>query len=120
MTPRRLRVLIEHLPPESATRTALRLALPPEQRVAQAGAERDPEAGAWSQDQMLLAQIIDVLRAQHYSFLKANGATGIDAPTPVPRPGVASTAPRKPVALSAEAADVLFQLINGPPAGDLG
>ncbi|MFD4394644.1 hypothetical protein [Kitasatospora sp. NPDC058478] len=116
MTPRRLRVLIEHLPPESATRTALRLAVPLEDRYAQAEDERDPEAGAWSQDQMLLAQIIDVLRAQHYSYLRANGAKDIQPSPPVPRPGVAPAAPRRPAALSADNADRLFQLINGPPA----
>ncbi|MFJ5070255.1 hypothetical protein ACIQC7_27980 [Kitasatospora sp. NPDC088556] len=109
-------MLIQHLPPESATRTALRLAVPLEDRYVQDAVERDPEAGSWSQDQMLLAQIIDVLRAQHYSFLKANGAKGIEPPPQVPRPGVAPAVPRRPAALSADNADLLFQLINGPPA----
>ncbi|MFE1355348.1 hypothetical protein ACFW6T_25480 [Kitasatospora phosalacinea] len=94
--------------------TAIRLAMPAEQRAAQQAEERDPEAGRWSQDQMLLAQIVDVLRIQHFDFLRANGAKGLKPPPPIPRPGGAGS--KKPAALTAEGAEVLFNLINGAPA----
>ena len=54
MSWRRLRVLIQHLPPESATWTALRNELSPAELAAQAEKGR-PELGRWSQLEQLIA-----------------------------------------------------------------
>jgi hypothetical protein len=106
MTWRKLRVLIERLPAESATMTAIRRdnPLPAEGDV-------DPEAGRWSQSDMLLAALVDELRRSNYYLLMVNGAKRLKPPKPVPRPGVAPAG--KPRRLNAAGADLLLNLING-------
>lgn len=106
MTWRKLRVLIERLPAESATMTAIRRDSP-----APVEGDVDPEAGRWSQSDMLLAALVDELRRSNYYLLMVNGAKRLKAPGSVPRPGVKM--PGKPRTLNAAGADLLFNLING-------
>ncbi|MFE0088755.1 hypothetical protein [Streptomyces sp. NPDC059016] len=113
MTWRQLRVLIQNLPPESATMTAMRNALSDEDMAAQAD-DGEPEKGRWSQDQQLMAACYDVLRRIEYVLICVNTekkAKWPDRPMPMRRPGAA---PKKAKPKLTEAgATRLFQLING-------
>lgn len=116
MTWRQLRVLIQHLPPESSTMTALRNALSPEEYEQQAKNGR-PEEGRWSMVEQLLAGITDALREIQYILVVANSdgkGRRPRRPEPLPRPGVTTRRQREP--MSERAAERLFQLINGGAA----
>jgi hypothetical protein len=106
MSWRTLRILIERLPPESATMTALRLLSPADPSV-----RADPEAGRWSHVEMLLAALVDETRRNGYILLRVNGDKQTKPPKPVPRPGVTSSA--RPGPLSPQAAERLFKLMHG-------
>lgn len=93
--------------------TALRNGLSDEELAEHRGA--DPAEGRWSQLELLIAQVVDVLRRQEYAYLKANGAKRLDEPDPLPRPGVRGRK-KKPDALTDQSAAVLFELINGGAA----
>jgi len=113
MTSRRLRVLLENLPPESATWTALRNAMSPED-LAEHAADSDPEQGRWSQVAHLLAATVDAVRRVEYVLILANSDSKARAPKPpepLPRPGV--NAPKAKPRISEAASERLFQLING-------
>ncbi|APE21415.1 MULTISPECIES: hypothetical protein [Streptomyces] len=117
MTSRRLRVLIQHLPPESSTMTALRNALTPEELEAQAD-EGQPEKGRWSQDQQLLASCYDALRRIEHVLICVNTekkAAWPARPEPLRRPGAAPKK-AKTARLTQSNADRLFSLINGGAA----
>ncbi|MDH6224364.1 hypothetical protein [Streptomyces sp. MJP52] len=113
---RRLRVLIQHLPPESATMTALRNELSDEELAAQA-AEGEPERARWSQQEQLLATVADAVRHLEYALICVNankGAKRPDPPEPIRRPGAK---PRKKTAkLTEGSANRLFDLIQGGAA----
>lgn len=116
MTSRRLRVLIQGLPSDSATWTALRNALPEEELEGQAE-QGEPEKGRWSQTELLLASAIDALRRVEYVLICANTDSKAKRPTPpepIPRPG-ARPRKAKPV-LTETGATKLFELINGGAA----
>jgi hypothetical protein len=116
MSWRRLRVLIQHLPPESATWTALRNALSDEE-LAEQGDKGEPEKGRWSQQEQLIAALIDATRRVEYVLTCANTekkSQRPDPPKPVPRPGAKPLRPK--AKLSENSANVLFQLINGGAA----
>lgn len=116
MTPRRLGVLLQHLPPESHTMTALRNAMTDEEIAAQAESG-EPEKGRWSQSEQLMALVADRIAQLVYVTVCANvdkKSDRPDAPEPIRRPGAA---PRKAKrALSEPNATRLFQLINGGAA----
>jgi hypothetical protein len=78
---------VGNLPPESATKTALRNATPVHE-IRQAVADAD--YGPWSQTEMLLAAILDVQNRLFWAKTE-DGAKGQNPPEPFPRPGV----PRK-------------------------
>jgi len=110
MTARRLRVLIQHLPPESATWTALRNAMSDEELAEQAD-KGEPEKGRWSQQEQLLASALDAIRRVEYVLVCANTekkSQRPDAPKPTPRPGAKPLRPK--VQLSETTADFLFKL----------
>lgn len=116
MTSRRLRVLIERLPSESATMTALRNAMPPEEYEAQARKGK-PEEGRWSQTEQLLAGITDSLHQLEYILVAVNHdgkGRKPKRPEPMRRPGVG--VPKKTSALTERGAETLFRLINGGAA----
>lgn len=116
MSWRRLRVLIEHLPPESATWTALRNSLSPRQLAEQA-TQGEPEKGRWSQQEQLLASAVDAIRRVEWVLLCSNiekKSQRPDAPDPMRRPGAG---PRKKTAkLTEKSAGTLFELIQGGAA----
>lgn len=114
MSWRRLRVLIQHLPPESHTMTALRNATPAEE-LGQAD-ESEPEKAPWSKEQMLLASVYDRLARVEHVLICANTdkKKWPTPPEPLRRPGVVP-GKTKP-ALTESSADRLFQLINGGAA----
>lgn len=115
MTARRLRVLIQNLPAESATWTALRNALSEEELAAQAE-KGEPEKGRWSQHELLLASTLDAIRRVEYVLTCANSdkSKWPKAPEATRRPGAG---PAKPKSKMSEAqANHLFTLINGGAA----
>lgn len=83
---RRLRVLIEHLPPESATKTAIRNAVGVE-IVEESGGDYRPDLGQWSSLEMLLAAIKDELMLNRIIAIAAAGGKPPEF-VPTPRPGV--------------------------------
>ncbi|MGW7350941.1 hypothetical protein [Streptomyces sp. NPDC054784] len=112
-----LRVLIQHLPPESHTMTALRNSLSEEELNAQAD-KADPEKGRWSSAEQLLALVVDRLALLDYTLIAVNTEKGQKRPKlpePLPRPGAK---PRKKTTepMSEVAQERLFQLINGGAA----
>lgn len=80
-------MLIEHLPPESATKTAIRNSIPPEE-LEKAGQGR-PDLAPWSGTEMLLASVKDEIRLLRLVLLAVNGnkPKGGDF-QPTPRPGI--------------------------------
>lgn len=86
---RRLRILIEHLPPESATKTAMRNAITPEQMAA-ATSESRPDLAPWSNVEMMLAALKDeIVLSRSVAVAAAGGKPGEFRPTP--RPGIPPT-----------------------------
>lgn len=114
MTWRMLGNLIRHLPPESATKTALRNRMS-EAELARAASEADPSQGQWSQQEMLLARISDQLSWLLHVTLVAHGGKS-RKPEPTPRPGVKAkgTKKRRP-ALSTAQAEAVLRRIQGAP-----
>lgn len=109
-------MLIEHLPPESATMTALRNAHP--ESVTEDGP--DPAEGRWSQVEMLLADVVDELRNLRYVYTASQSEKNknLTPPDPIRRPGVQPK--RKKNELSDAQYDWLYRHINGqqePGAG---
>jgi len=117
MTWRRLRVLIQHLPPESHTMTALRNSMTAEEQATQAESS-DPEKANYSNLEQLVAATVDSVRHLEYTLICINTekkSKRPEAPKPLPRPG--STPPKKKAEpMSDGAAERLFQLINGGAA----
>lgn len=116
MSWRRLRVLIQHLPPESATMTALRNAMTDEELAEQA-AKGDPEKARWSQLEQLVAVVADRVARVEHVLICANTdkkSKRPDPPEPIRRPGVKPL--RRKAKLTQSSADRLFQLINGGAA----
>lgn len=112
MSWRRLRVLIQHLPPESHTMTALRNSLSAEELAEQAELG-EPDKGRWSQLEQLVAAVADSVRRLEYITILANSDSKAKTvpPEPIARPGAGARKAKPRV--SAQTADRLFQLING-------
>jgi hypothetical protein len=87
LTWRRLGVLIEHLPPESATKTALRDELDDGALSRLASAPRRGH-GPWSHVELLLAAVHDSIERLIYVQYQRAGAKNVKAPEPMARPGV--------------------------------
>ncbi|MEV7975454.1 hypothetical protein [Streptomyces sp. NPDC086519] len=103
-------MLIQHLPPESATWTALRNGLSDEELAEQAG-KGEPEKGRWSQLEQLLAANLDATRRVEYVLICANTdkkSKRPDPPKPTPRPGSKPVRPKPQLSLAT--AEFLFQL----------
>ncbi|MGW4493739.1 hypothetical protein [Streptomyces sp. NPDC004376] len=114
MTPRRLRVLLQHLPPESATWTAIRNSMSDEELAAQSE-KGTPERDRWSKQDLLMAALVDATRRVEYVLICANTDKKSQrprAPEPVPRPGSKPARPKQE--LTDAQANHLFNLINTP------
>lgn len=110
MSWRRLRVLIQQLPPESATWTALRNAMSDEELAEQAE-KGEPEKGRWSQLEQLTAAVLDATRRVEYVLICANSDSKRkrpDPPEPTPRPGGKPLRPK--TTLTDASASFLFNL----------
>lgn len=96
--------------------TALRNTLSDEELTEQAE-KGEPEKGPWSQTEQLLAAIADRLARVEYVLICANTEKKRDRPdppTPIARPGAKPSRPKPK--LTADSAQVLFELINGGAA----
>ncbi|TDD54591.1 hypothetical protein E1286_05220 [Nonomuraea terrae] len=111
MTWRLLGNLIRHLPPESATKTALRNKMS-DAEIAQAAKHGDPSQGQWSQLEMLMATISDKLSWLLHATLVANGGKS-KKPEPTPRPGVKAKSAKRHRALTAEQSEAVLRRIHG-------
>ena len=110
-----LRVVIEHLPPESHTMTALRNELTPMQLAEQAD-KGEPEKARWSQLEQLIASNIDATRRVEWALWSVNTEKKkrSDPPDPMRRPGAG---PKKTRAqLTEKSADKLLKLLQGGAA----
>ncbi len=90
---RRLKVLVDKLPPESATKTAARDALTPDQLAELMAKQRKAGRtgyGPFSHTDMKLAAIYDMLGLILHVLQVVNSRKGqtVKAPKPYPRPGV--------------------------------
>lgn len=85
LTYRRLWVLIQGLPIESAAKTALRDATPASERTAPAG------HGPWSREMYLIAEVYDAVQGSAWQYAQRNSKDPIPRPEPMPRPGITPT-----------------------------
>jgi hypothetical protein len=93
---RKLGVLVNHLPPESATITALRNSVTPEVAAMSSGMNNDPTKAQWSMVEMLLATIVDGQRNMQYLYTSAHSDKEPGPPPePMPRPGVKAKPTRR-------------------------
>ena len=83
---RKLGNLLDHLPPESATMTALRNegGLQGEKELVRGNPARAP----WSALEMLIATLIDEVRGLRSAYSTVHTGTVIQPPKPIPRPGI--------------------------------
>jgi hypothetical protein len=88
LTYRLLGVLLDHLPGESAYKTAIRDALTDDD-LTQIAKEPRRGHGPWSSTDLLLASAIDHLKWVIYAVYAAQGGKP-KQPDPLPRPGVAT------------------------------
>lgn len=104
MTWRRLGILLDWLPGESATKTAIRDALG-EDQLAELAAQDPKGHGPWSRDGLRLAAIEDALNrlTAITIWLAGDRKTKPRMPDPVRRPGVVG-ARRRPKATAADLA----------------
>ncbi|WP_329472763.1 hypothetical protein OIE75_29885 [Streptomyces sp. NBC_01723] len=109
-------MLIEHLPPESHTMTALRNSLSQAELDAQAD-KGEPEKGRWSQLEQLVAANVDAIRRLEYLLICINTekkSKRPDPPEPMRRPGAGSR--KKTATLTKTSANRLFELLQGGAA----
>lgn len=96
--------------------TALRNGLTPQQLAEQAD-KGEPEKGRWSQQEQILASIVDAVRYLEWTLkcVKTEKKSKMpDPPEPMRRPGAG---PRKKKAqLTNKSADTLFELLQGGAA----
>jgi len=78
-------VLVDQLPPESATITAARNSMPEDELAERRG---DPKRAPWSTTDTLLATLIDEVRHVAWLYATANSSKKIPYPEPIERPGV--------------------------------
>ncbi|QEU76878.1 hypothetical protein CP967_31130 [Streptomyces nitrosporeus] len=86
MSLRTLRIWIENLPQESATKTQMRNDVP-DDAMAQASSEYRPDKAAWSRIETFMAQLVDELRLSRSVAIAAAGGKPPEF-RPVPRPGI--------------------------------
>lgn len=79
-------MLLEHLPPESATKTAIRNAIPSADLERMSEGAR-PDLGQWSGTETLLAQVKDEVTLLRHVLVAANGGKPGEF-SPTPRPGI--------------------------------
>ena len=94
---RKLVVLLEQLPPESALFTAVRNNLPEDELAGEA----DPSRAPWSMVETLMAVLIDEVRALSWLYASAHsGGKTVPKPSPIMRPGASRRGRRRPFDLA--------------------
>jgi hypothetical protein len=88
MTWRRFLILVEQLPPESATSTAIRNSIPEDELARRRTG--DPRKAQWSTIEGFLATLIDEVRYGNWLYAQVHSKNKVKPPTPIPRPGVQS------------------------------
>ncbi|WP_234432337.1 hypothetical protein [Streptomyces sp. NRRL S-378] len=78
-------MLIEHLPPESATKTEIRNSVDPSELTA--SGDYRPDLGQWSAVEMLLAALRDEIVLSRHVAIAAAGGTAPEF-EPMSRPGI--------------------------------
>lgn len=118
MTWRLLGNLIRHLPPESATKTALRNRMS-DAEIKAASEDADPSQGHWSHLEMLTASLVDAVRINTFVMRRLQGDKKAQPPDPVPRPGVKPKDRKRRRRLTPEQTAAVLRRIRGesPPAG---
>ncbi|MGW9637433.1 hypothetical protein [Nocardiopsis alba] len=104
-----MRIEIEHLPPESPTKTAMRIAAEAEGVHSEEGFE--PADAPWSALEMLVAGLRDDVREGTYVLQKANGGKP-DKPKPIERPGVRAKKKTKFAPVTGANAEHLFRRLQ--------
>jgi hypothetical protein len=111
---RKLLVLIEQLPSESALNTAIRNSMPEDELAAR---RADPVKAPWSVMETMIAILIDEVRMLAWSYAQAHTQTAIPKPTPIERPGARRTRRRRPISLeAARTLDPRLRGLSGPEA----
>lgn len=77
-------MLVRRLPPESATKTALRLEAGEQ---ALGGVDADPADQPWSHTDMLLAAAVDAIRSLQWTYVSRHAKQPPKHPEPMRRPG---------------------------------
>jgi hypothetical protein len=85
LTWRKLLVLVDQLPPESAVKTAIRNSVPEDALAELAG---DASRAPWSATESLLASLIDEVRMLAWMYASSHSDKAVPKPDPVKRPGV--------------------------------
>jgi len=78
-------VLVQQLPPESATATAIRNDIPEDELAERRG---DPTKAPWSPADHLLALLIDEVRQLTWMYAQSHSKSKVRRPEPISRPGV--------------------------------
>lgn len=78
-------MLVQQLPPESATATAIRNDIPEDELADRRG---DPVKAPWSPTDHLLALLIDEVRQLAWMYAQRHSKSKITPPAPLERPGV--------------------------------
>lgn len=99
-------MLLRHLPPESATKTALRESMTPEEADALPSSDGH---GPWSTAELLLAAVVDALGVLAWQQSQIHGGSKNPPPEPLRRPG---TTPRKSTTAISPAARAYLQRLR--------
>lgn len=113
---RKLGVLIDGLPPESATLTALRNAAP-EATGNSSAAPHDAAEDRWSSMEMLLATLIDELRFMRWTYGSVHGSKSAP-PSPVRRPGAGGSGRKRMSDEQRRLLDPRLRVVKDEPEAD--
>jgi hypothetical protein len=105
LTYRRVRVLLDRLPPESATKTAMRDEFTDEELAEQAKAHAGENHGhgPLTRTDLVLFDLLDALRWIEYGLYRSQGGKPPE-PSPTPRPGLVDPKKNKKKELAGVAA----------------
>jgi hypothetical protein len=95
---RKLLVLIERLPSESALNTAIRNSQPEDEL---ARASHDLAEAPWSMQETLMAMLVDDMRMLSWMYASAHSPSALPKPSPVQRPGTRRGSRRRTISLAA-------------------
>jgi hypothetical protein len=78
-------VLVDQLPTESATSTAIRNSVPEDELAAR---RSDPKRAPWSSTDYLLATLVDEVRHLAWMYAQSHSKSKVPHPDPIERPGI--------------------------------